>query len=143
MQIYIKVTNKNEFPIKDSYDGIEYVMMPAPAQPTSLPFHVAAHFFGLNTPEDIEAKDKINYFIMKRWGWNRPEIGNERAKELCDNISFSSAVYEMREVETSDEYLAAPRVDSSVSEPSESHDEKPKRKGWPGFGVSKSSQDAA
>lgn len=132
MQVYVKVTNKNDFPIKDSYDGVEYVILPPPAKPISLPFHVAAHFFGLKTPEDIHNRKDVDYFMVKRWGWNRPEIGVDRSKQLCGNITLDVAIFEMREVETHDEHLPAPRIDDgqeSSDEPQTS--EQPRRLGRP------------
>lgn len=136
-QVYVKVTNRNDFPIKDSYDGIEYVMMPSPAKPTTLPLHVACHFFGISSPDDIHDTAKINYYIKKRWGWNRPEIGAERSDQLCKNMELTISIFEMREVESSDDYLPASRMDTSHEDEHEEEDseglkETPKRGRPPG-----------
>lgn len=109
VQIFIEVTNKNDFTITDSYDGQEYIM--EPNEVCTLPFHVAAHFFGLLTPEDVGNRAHVDAYMGRRWGWNRPDLGKAEAKKRASNIKIETAVFEMRKVARDHNDLAPPRVD--------------------------------
>lgn len=130
MQTYVKVLNKNDFPIKDHFDGVEYVFMPG--KKTTIPFYIASHFLGIQTPEEIHDMGKISKFISKRWGWNRAEIGMSREAELCNNIVLDVAHFEMREIEHhAEDTLPVPNKDSDITgdedEDSEEESHSPKR----------------
>ena len=79
---------------------------------------MASHFFGLLTPEDIENRSKIDAFMSRRYGWNRPDIGHEKEKKMADNIEISIVLFEMKRVDHS-EYLPSPRVDESKKKKNE------------------------
>ena len=60
----IRVTNKNDFPITDMYDGVPYLF--APNKPISIPVAAASHFFAWPTDDP----KLFGLWLSKRLGWN-------------------------------------------------------------------------
>lgn len=80
--VQVKITNKNDFPIKDRFDNVEYVFLPD--KPVRVPLPVAAHCFGYRLwfKDDGEAAEKghenaadgnwkaMLKYCSVRHGWN-------------------------------------------------------------------------
>lgn len=89
----IKVTNRNDFAIRDMYDGIPYVL--GAMEQVNVPYEAACHIFGVRFVADGEAhslealRDPIFHHVVKRWGWNRAEVIKDRLHEKWfANIEF-------------------------------------------------------
>lgn len=96
----VRVTNHNNFEIRDRHDGLPYRFKPG--EPLVVPAEVAQHLFGFpGDPEDVAVH------ISRRFGWNQP-----KHYEACPddpdtllwqryvgNIRIEVEVYEMRRVE--------------------------------------------
>lgn len=101
---HIKVTNKNEFPIEDRFDGIPYVI-PAMGH-CNIPYEAACHIFGVafraeqghNLPADF--RERMFRYVQRRWGWNRKEV-LEQSKEWFAKIE--TRLIALRLVEADDE----------------------------------------
>lgn len=65
---YIKVTNGNDFPISDRYDGVPYDF--EPKKPLNIPADAAYHIFGAR--QGASDEDMFRHFT-KRAGWNVPD----------------------------------------------------------------------
>jgi hypothetical protein len=77
----VKVTNKNDFVMRDRFDGSPYTFVPH--RPESIPPQAAAHFFGW--PGDPEV---MKAYTTKRFGWNRPEhIGADKTKPTSEQLA--------------------------------------------------------
>jgi hypothetical protein len=88
----VKVTNKNDFVMRDRFDGSPYTFLPN--QPESIPPQAAAHFFGWpGEPELMKAH------TCRRFGWNRPEhIGADKTKpesQMLADTYWSNIVIEV------------------------------------------------
>jgi hypothetical protein len=64
--IRIKVTNRNDFTIRDRHDGVPYIFKPN--DQVIVTQAAANHFFGW--PGDLEQR---TLYMAKRWGWNTQE----------------------------------------------------------------------
>lgn len=69
----VRITNRNDFVIKDKFNGVAYVF--APSKPVECIPEVAAHIFGFR-PEFLslgeeEAERAMTTYCAKRHGWNR------------------------------------------------------------------------
>lgn len=103
----LRVTNRNDFPIRDRYDGVPYVF--APNESVDLPLDAAGHILGYPAERDV-----MNLHMAKRWGWNRPEhvvidpqTRKMKFQELADNIHINVETFEIRRVDPN----APPRLD--------------------------------
>ena len=117
---HCRVTNHNEFPIDDRYDGIPYVFKPGIA--LTIPLDAAAAIFGMPVDDDgIVTFAADTAYMARRWGWNVLEKRDE--KELTSvamerlvretahkiaNIKVEQVSYILREVST-EEGLPPPR----------------------------------
>jgi hypothetical protein len=117
---HARVTNHNEFPIDDRYDGIPYVFKPGIA--LTIPLDAAAAIFGMPVDDDgIVTFAPDTAYMARRWGWNVLEKRDE--KELTSvamerliretsakiaNIKVEQVSYILREVST-EENLPPPR----------------------------------
>ena len=116
-----RVTNRNEFPIDDRYDGIPYLF--APNKPVVIPLDAAAAIFGMPVDSDgvVDFAPDPAY-MARRWGWNVLEKREE--KELTSvamerltretaakiaNISVEAVSHALREVRV-EEGLPPPRT---------------------------------
>src|SRR6266404_2061188 len=96
---HVRVTNGNDFPIDDRFDGVPYIF--EPGKERMVPIHAAALFFGLPTDDDgvvhITLRDDETIegngeHVKRRWGWNNitrlkdEDLGEavERAKVKAD-----------------------------------------------------------
>lgn len=105
---YVKIINNNDFPITDHYAGAEYVM--EPGRVCQMPFEAAAHIFGISNPDDLMNEKIVLDYLMRRWGWNRPDIIKEnKHKEWFKKIKISIASYAMVEIDHTHDGLAEPR----------------------------------
>ncbi len=95
----IRVVNRNDFTIRDRYDGVPYVFEPGKA--VDLPPEVAEHILGYPG----EAEDMWRH-MSKRWGWNLPhhfQISPESkgltlSQLYCKNVVVSVERFELRRV---------------------------------------------
>ena len=78
----LRVTNNNDFDLKDRYDGQDYIF---PAGSTVMCEDSAArHIFGVGDP------DKLTY--LKRQGWMKISTDEAKAKEILNNFKFEPVV---------------------------------------------------
>lgn len=114
--LHVKVTNNNPELYEDRFDGILYRF--APDKTVTIPYEAATHIFGVDFAPgpsghlDPQLRDKAYNHLKKRWGWNRPAIGQEyeklekRTRTKFDKIEFS--VVHMQMVEAPVEELPRP-----------------------------------
>lgn len=77
----VKVTNKNDFVMRDRFDGSPYLF--ESNQPLSIPPQAAAHFFGWPGEPEL-----MKMHTCKRFGWNRPEhIGADKTKPTSEPLA--------------------------------------------------------
>jgi hypothetical protein len=94
----LRVINRNEFIIRDRYDGVPYNFVPD--EYVDLPLDAAQHILGYPAERDV-----MNLHMAKRWGWNRPEhvvidphTKKMKFQELADNIRITVETFEIRRV---------------------------------------------
>jgi hypothetical protein len=94
----LRVINKNDFVIRDRYDGVPYTF--TPDEYVDLPLEAARHIIGYPAERDV-----MNLHMAKRWGWNRPEhvvvdpkTRKMKFQELADNIHVNVETFEIRRV---------------------------------------------
>lgn len=83
----IFVTNKNEFPHEDAYDGQPFMFMPG--EKVALTRHAATHMFGFNL------KDKTETLV--RLGW--ANLANEEGVTRLRKFVFTEAQLVERPIE--------------------------------------------
>lgn len=104
----VMVTNKNRFPIRDRFDGREYVFVPD--YPTEVPIDAANHIFGW-FPQWTDENDVIHkpdpvamrLHLQRRWGWNTQKM-EDKADIFFDKIEIKAVQYRMVPIE--DEEIA-------------------------------------
>lgn len=106
----IRITNTNNFPIEERFDGILYDFKPGVA--VNMPYHAASHVFGIDFSQGID-RERIFTHIQKRWGWNRTTELKESRKKF-DKIEMK--ILHMRLVEANDdeEQLPEPNNDKAA-----------------------------
>jgi len=111
----LRVINRNDFTIRDRYDGVPYEFRPD--EYVDMPLDAAAHILGY--PGEAEHRA---LHMAKRWGWNRPEhvqINPDTRKmkfqELAENIEVSVETFEIRRV-------VDPRAPVNLDDPAAPHD---------------------
>lgn len=104
----LRVINRNDFTIRDRYDGVPYVFEPNVSVDLSL--EAARHIIGYPAERDV-----MNLHMAKRWGWNRPEhvvidplTRMMKFQEYATNVHIKVETFEIRRVVDSD---ALPRLD--------------------------------
>jgi len=91
----IRVTNKNDFPITDMYDGVPYLF--APNKPISIPVAAASHFFAWPTDDP----KLFGLWLSKRLGWNTKadlelqSDGRMRWQHWVEKIHIEAVQYEL------------------------------------------------
>jgi hypothetical protein len=91
----IRVTNGNDFPITDMYDGVPYLF--APGKPISIPVAAAQHFFAWPTDDP----KLFSMWVSKRHGWNTKadlELqtdGRMRWQHWAEKISIEAVQYDL------------------------------------------------
>lgn len=119
MSYYVKVTNHNDFPIDDHFDGVHYIF--EPNKSVKLPFDAACHIFGIEHPDQVSSnKDELLNFVCRRWGWNTPDILKDKQHlERFKKIKLALVSYKMVEDDDKedDQGLPASRVESSDQPP--------------------------
>lgn len=110
---HIRVTNKNDFPITDLYDGIARTFEPGKA--VTVPLETATLFFGFPIVMDeggnAHIQIAVNHdHIKRRYGWSNVERlkdesmvdavnrTNTAAQKCCDNILLEPVSMVMQEV---------------------------------------------
>jgi hypothetical protein len=110
---HIKVTNKNDFPIEDRFDGIPY-LIPAMGD-CKIPYEAACHIFGVrfkaepghNLPADF--REQMFRHVQRRWGWNRKEV-IEKSREWFGRIETKLITLRLVEADPAEkEALPEPR----------------------------------
>lgn len=113
----VRVTNRNEFDIEDSFDGIPYtfpgrsfaredVEKKTPLfRAITVPPEAAAHFFAYGLHATMPPKQQLQAMfehISRRYGWNTAEREKEgRSREYFRNIDIRPVMFKL--VEDSDE----------------------------------------
>lgn len=114
----VKVTNKNDFVIREMFDGIPYVLMPK--EPVNIPYDAACHIFGVRFAPGPEGhpqdglREAIFNHVVRRWGWNRSEIiSTGKHMAWFDKIEFkliALSVVEAAVVDDEKQPLPQPRA---------------------------------
>lgn len=118
----VKVTNRNDFLIRDMFDGVPYEFHPN--KPLAVPIDAANHIFGWWPPyTDDEGKQHsvdpaaMKAHVIKRFGWNTPAMQTSGSAELFYNrLVITPMIYRMVPVEVQPEDQAvepAPRAPKS------------------------------
>lgn len=101
----VRVTNRNEFTIRDRFDGVLYTF--EPHRPVSVPIDAANHIFAWHPPwtddkgerHEVE-RSTMRTHVQKRFGWNTPEMQNaDRSQRFFDNLEITPVIYRMVPVE--------------------------------------------
>lgn len=94
----VRVTNRNDFTIRDRVDGVPYTFVPGVG--VDVPPDVAYHLFAYpGEPEYMHAH------MARRWGWNRPEHakmdenGDTVWQRFARNVVIEVQHYELRPVD--------------------------------------------
>lgn len=94
---FVKVTNKNGFPLPlDYFDGVPYKF--PPNEPQSIPADAAGHFFGYPGEPEL-----MKQHTCRRYGWNTPEMiltgadGVSQADRFFSKLEFKAVIYELVE----------------------------------------------
>ena len=94
----LRVINRNDFAIRDRYDGVPYIF--TPDEYVDLPLDAAQHILGYPADRDV-----MELHMAKRWGWNRPEhvvidpiTKRTKFQELAGNIHITVETFEIRRV---------------------------------------------
>jgi hypothetical protein len=107
----VKVINRNDFLIRDMFDGVAYDFHPN--RPVSIPIDAANHIFGWWPPfnddeghrHEVEP-EMMKRHIMKRLGWNTPAMQQDGRSELFyKNLVVQPIFYRMVPVEVSAEAM--------------------------------------
>jgi hypothetical protein len=83
----IFVTNKNDFPHEDAYDGEQFVFLPG--EKVALPMAAATHMFGFNMVDKTET--------LVRLGW--ANLANDEGVKRLRKFVFTQAQLIERPVE--------------------------------------------
>jgi len=97
----VRVINKNDFPIRDMFDGVPYVF--EPNKPVNIPPDAANHIFAWFQPYDDEDGHhhepdpaRMKAHVQKRFGWNTPSlVQDSRADFFYRNLVVQPIVYRM------------------------------------------------
>lgn len=95
----VRVTNLNDFPLTDMFDGVEYEVPAMGA--LSMPVDAAYHIFGWHPPvtdangvvhqcDDVVRKNHC----YKRFGWNTPSMMG-KAHIFYQNLKIQPIIYRM------------------------------------------------
>lgn len=104
----VKVTNGNDFPISDRYDGVPYVF--APGETITIPGDAAFHILGWHPGANRE--DLFNH-VCQRWGWNTADVlASGEDKKRFAKLAFTPVEY--RVVEQDGDELAEPSKPGNV-----------------------------
>lgn len=108
----VKVTNGNEFTIKERYDSVDYLF--PPGKPVRVPLAVASHCFGYRpwyTDDRVAQTDgfedaadanwqSMRNYCVKRQGWNTERLVKDGLDEkYFSNIEIESVVLHLVEQE--------------------------------------------
>jgi len=114
----VRVTNKNEFVIRDRFDGVPFTF--EPGKSVTIPPDAANHIFGWRHHGDDEAPEHATndmlVYCQKRHGWNTPDIiksGNHL--KWFKAIEFKPVRFRM--VEMSDEDEAPEELPNPIQKP--------------------------
>jgi hypothetical protein len=99
-QLLVKVTNTNDFPINDMYDGVQYLF--EPGKESKLPADAANHILGWT--ENASRRDMFLH-IQKRWGWNTPQWA-DKSQRFFDKFKITHAAFRLVEVAEGEEPTA-------------------------------------
>ena len=143
---HARITNTNEFPIEDRYDGVPFVFEPGKA--VRIPVAAAVVFFGMPVDVDGNVTWKVDAEAMahfsRRHGWTNiepdmmpngqretPNAAFQRvtrqAAEWCSKLKVEPVSMVLREVTEEEQPLPPPR-DGAI-EPQPKAEEAPKRRG--------------
>lgn len=116
----IKVTNHNNFTIKEYCEGEAYIFRKGDS--VNVPIEAMKHIFGVDFPADDascktpEFLDRVFAGCARRFGWNshkEDELAANRKK--LDKIEFKPIVMNMVEMVATNEELAPPREQKPVT----------------------------
>lgn len=139
---HARVTNTNEFPIEDRYDGVPVVF--EPNVPKTISLEAAALFFGMSVDDDANVTFAVDWgYFARRHGWTnverlRDEPMNDMVKRItaesgakCAKIKVEPIELRLREVVASEEELLPPReaAEPESAESAETEDSRPARRG--------------
>ena len=121
----VRVSNRNQFAIKDRHDGVPYDF--PPGESVVIPTEAAIHIFGWPGDEEFMAQ-----YMARRFGWNRPEYfkipKDEQSaqelgvpfpsyrlpwQELTRNVRLAVEKYEIRRVRAPEEPIPAEEADEA------------------------------
>lgn len=116
----IKVTNKNDFDIRDHFEGLPYNFVKD--EPVNVPLEAMRHIFGVDFPADEatlkshEFRDQAFDAVARRWGWNSHDK-NDLAKnrKIFNNIIFVPILIQMVELVAKPAEIAEPREQKPVA----------------------------
>jgi len=92
----VRVTNHNDFPIRDMFDGIPYVIDAGRTE--AIPSDAAHHIFGFFPGVDPRA---MALHIQKRFGWNTPDmVKNGAGEKYLSKIKIEPVMFKLVPVET-------------------------------------------
>ena len=92
--ISLKVTNHNDFAIEDRFDGVPYLF--EPNKSVSVPSDAAAHMLGWFPGVDMMV---VKNHVMKRWGWNTPElVASKKNEQYFAALNFKPVQFRIVEV---------------------------------------------
>lgn len=118
---HARVTNLNDFPLEDRYDGVPLIF--EPDVPKVISLEAAALFFGFPVDDEGNVTFAVDHgYLARRWGWNVLErqddkeslrVATERmlrqAAERCGKVKVEPVSYTLREVVQGEEELPPPR----------------------------------
>lgn len=120
MSHIIKVTNKNNFDIRDYFDGIPYTF--AEDTPINVPLDAMEHIFGVHFPADEailkshEWRQEAFLAVSRRWGWNSHDQDKLAAnRKTFNNIIFTPIIMQQVELVAKANDMPEPREQKSVS----------------------------
>lgn len=127
---HVRVTNENDFPITEHWDGIPYTLEPGKTR--DIPVEAAAVIFGFSSDDNGVVNLGTNGVVapnydhmQRRWGWNTVvrrkdeemaeavERSMAQARSFCEKIKFASLTMALQEVKAPEpEELAPPKTDA-------------------------------
>ena len=124
---HARVTNGNDFPIEDRYDGIPVTF--EPGVPKVVGLEAAALFFGFPVDDEGNVTFAVDWgYFARRHGWTnmvprKDEPLNDMfqritasSAEKCSKVKVEPVAYTLREVVQGEEELPPPRAENPTPE---------------------------
>ena len=138
---HARITNNNDFPIHDRYDGVPIIL--EPGVPVRVSVAAAVLFFDMPVDFDGNVTWRVDAnswaTFSRRQGWTNlePEKGEtinltfqrvtKQASEWCSKIKVEPVSMVLREVTEEEQLLAPPREGSDGAETPSAEGERPAR----------------